>query len=68
MMTHPGFTADAALDHNVDRYRGAADGSPMQPIGGIIPAGIWIGWGSECDGNCPAAPLTGGWCWCSAWT
>jgi hypothetical protein len=64
-MTIPGFTAGAALDHYVDRYRGVADASSVQPNGSITPAsGISIMWGSDCTSDCLLAPVFGG-CWCT---
>jgi hypothetical protein len=64
-MMLPGFTAEAGLDHYIDRYSGAADAFPVLPNGSITPAsGIGIMWGSDCTSDCLAAPLTGGWCWC----
>jgi hypothetical protein len=64
-MTLPSFTAEAGLDHDADRYRGAADQCSEQPNGSISPAGgIVIGWGSDCNPDCIAAPVTGGWCIC----
>jgi hypothetical protein len=66
-MMIPGFTAGAALDHYVDRYRGVADASSVQPNGSITPAGgISMGWGDACNPDCIAAPVTGGWCICFA--
>jgi hypothetical protein len=66
-MMLPGFTAEAGLDHHVDRYRGAADAPSVEPNGSITPAsGITIAWGSDCASDCLLAPVTGGWCWCMA--